>query len=151
LKAKGYAEQTGKLTLAEDSGLCCDALDGAPGVYSSRFSGEGATDADNNEKLLRLLANIPDNCRTGHYMSAVAVSEPGKVIGVVAGAVHGYIGRKMKGHNGFGYDPLFYYPPYGKTFGEVDVKLKHEVSHRAMALKKVRLILENYLNCSKEK
>ena len=110
LKALGYAKQTGLLTLAEDSGLCCDALEGAPGVYSARFAGEGKSDAENNEKLLRLLEKVPVNCRGAHYKSVIAVAEPGRLLGTVGGEVHGVIHPHLAGSGGFGYDPLFFIP-----------------------------------------
>ncbi len=145
LKALGYAAQTGILTLAEDSGLSCDALEGSPGVYSARFSGEGATDESNNAKLLRLLGNMPDNCRSAHYTSVVAIAEPGRVLKLMRGEVHGVIIREPRGNGGFGYDPLFFYPPFGKTFGEVTPEMKHSVSHRAQALKQVKSFFQEYL------
>ena len=141
LKALGYAEQTGLLTLAEDSGLCCDALEGAPGVYSARFAGEGKKDQENNAKLLKLLEKVPDNCRGAHFASAVAVARPGKLVGVVEGKVYGVIGRESRGRFGFGYDPVFYYPPFGKTFGEAAPEMKNSVSHRAQALEKAKALL----------
>ncbi len=146
LKALGYAGQTGMLTLAEDSGLCCDALEGAPGVYSARFAGEKKSDAENNEKLLRLLEGIPVNCRGAHYKSVIAVARPGKLIGTVDGEVHGVIHHSLTGSGGFGYDPLFFYHPYQKTFGEVTPEMKHKVSHRAKAIEKIKKLLEGYLS-----
>lgn len=143
-KALGYAKQTGLLTLAEDSGLCCDALEGAPGVYSARFAGEGKIDRENNLKLLRLLEKVPDNCRGAHFVSAVAVAEPNRVIGVGEGEVHGVISKEIRGTNGFGYDPVFIYPPFGKTFGEVAPEIKNKVSHRAQALEKAKKLLADY-------
>lgn len=145
LKAQGYARQSGLLTLGEDSGLSCDALEGAPGVYSARFAGEPCSDGANNAKLLKLLEKVPDNCRGAHYTSAIALAVPEKVIGVVEAEVHGVIGREMRGSGGFGYDALFFYPPYAKTFGEVSAEMKHRVSHRAQALKKVKKLLLNFL------
>lgn len=145
LKAMGYADQTGSLTLGEDSGLCCDALEGAPGVYSARFAGTGKSDEDNNKKLLRLLEKIPVNCRSAHYKSVIALAEPGKLIGTVEGEVHGVIHSGEVGTEGFGYDPLFFYPPYQKTFGEVSSEMKHRVSHRAKAFDKIKILLGNYL------
>lgn len=141
-KACGYAKQTGLLTLAEDSGLCCDALEGAPGIYSARFSGADKDDHANNLKVLRLLEKMPDNCRGAHYKSAVALANPEKVFGVVSGEVHGFIHKELKGTQGFGYDVLFYYPPFGKTFGEVPAAMKYQVSHRFKALQKARTLLE---------
>ncbi len=142
----GYAKQTGLLTLGEDSGLCCDVLEGAPGVYSARFAGIGKSDADNNQKLLKLLEKIPDNCRQAHYKSVIAIATPEKLIGTVEGEVHGYIYHQLCGTNGFGYDPLFFYAPFGKTFGEVSTEMKHKVSHRAHALAKAKNLLQNYFN-----
>lgn len=145
LKALGYAEQTGIFTLAEDSGLCCDALEGAPGVYSARFAGLDKSDDDNNRKLLRLMEKLPDNCRGARFISTIALAEPGRVIGIVSGEVHGVIFRECRGAHGFGYDPLFYYPPFEKTFGEVPLDRKQQVSHRSRALEKARAILARYL------
>jgi len=145
LKASGYAKQTGFLTLAEDSGLCCDALEGAPGVYSARFAGEGKSDPENNQKVLRLLEGLPDNCRQAHFVSAIALATPEKVVGTVTGEVHGYIALEPRGTNGFGYDPVFFYTPFGKTFGEVFEEMKHRVSHRAKALEKAKALLNDYL------
>lgn len=148
LKALGYAKQTGMLTLGEDSGLCCDALEGAPGVYSARFAGEGKSDSDNNQKLLRLLDGIPVNCRGAHYKSVIALAVPDKLIGSVNGEVHGVIHHSLAGSGGFGYDPLFFYHPYQKTFGEVSPEMKHKVSHRAKAFVKAKALLQQYLSVS---
>lgn len=144
-KALGYATQTGLLTLAEDSGLCCDALEGAPGVYSARFAGSGKGDRENNLKLLRLLEKVPDNCRGAHFKSAVALAEPDRLVGVVEGEVHGIISHEIRGTRGFGYDPVFIYPPFGETFGEVDAERKNKVSHRSQALSKAKILLTGHL------
>jgi len=141
-KASGYAKQTGLLTLAEDSGLCCDALEGAPGIYSARFSGLDKDDHANNLKVLRLLEKMPDNCRGAYFKSAVAIANPQQVFGVVSGQVHGFINKQLCGNQGFGYDVLFYYPPFKKTFGEVPSEMKYQVSHRFKALQKARTMLE---------
>lgn len=145
IKALGYAEQTGMLTLGEDSGLCCRALDGAPGVFSARFSGAGKNDDANNAKLIERLKEVPDNERGAFYESAIAFAEPDKLIGVVKGQVHGFIARELQGAEGFGYDPLFYYPPYRKTFGEVPPVMKHRVSHRGKAFAKAKILLRKYI------
>ncbi len=145
LKAIGYARQSGILTMAEDSGLSCDALEGAPGVYSARFAGEPGHDDANNAKLLKLLEKIPDNCRGAHYTSAIALALPDELIGVVEGEVHGFIGRELRGTNGFGYDPLFFYPSYAKTFGEVSAEMKHRISHRARAFEKAKGLFQSFL------
>jgi len=144
IKASGYAGQTGVLTLGEDSGICCDALDGAPGVFSARFCGEFQGDDANNAKLLEMMKDVPDEKRTAYYESAIALAEPGKLIGVVKGQVQGLITRDLRGNGGFGYDPLFFYPPFRKTFGEVPPEMKHNVSHRGQALRKFRELLGNH-------
>lgn len=145
IKALGYAKQTGLLTLGEDSGICCDALRGAPGIFSARFAGPGKNDDANNQKLLELLQDVPDDQRSAYYESAIALAEPGKLMGVVRGQVHGRVTRELQGTGGFGYDPLFYYPSYQKTFGQIPSEMKHRVSHRGQALNKLRVFLEHYL------
>ena len=145
LKAQGYAAQTQMLTLAEDSGICVDALEGAPGVYSARFAGPDKDDDANNQKILRLLQKVPDNCRGAYYACVIALASPKKLIGTVRGEVRGGISHSLKGDGGFGYDPLFYYPPYQKTFGEVSAEMKHRVSHRAQALNRFKEMFEGYL------
>ncbi len=146
LKAQGYAKQTGILTLGEDSGLSCDALEGAPGIYSARFAGEHRSDQDNNEKLMRLLKTLPDNCRDAHYTSAIALATAQQVITIVEGRVSGSIARESQGTEGFGYDPIFYHLPYKKTFGQVSQEMKQKVSHRAQAFKQLKAFLQNYLS-----
>ncbi len=144
-KAVGLAQQTGLLTLGEDSGLVVDALEGAPGVYSARFAGPEKDDLKNCEKVLRLMEKMPDTCRGGAFISAVAIASPERLLGVVEGEVRGGIAREMRGSVGFGYDPLFLYGPYGgKTFGQVTVEMKHRVSHRAQAVQKARKLLDEY-------
>ncbi len=145
IKALGYAGQTGVLTLGEDSGICCDALKGAPGVFSARFCGESKNDDANNKKLLESMRHVLDEKRSAYYESAIALAEPEKLIGIVRGQVHGLITRELRGNGGFGYDPLFFYPPFQKTFGEVSIEMKHRVSHRSQALGKFRALLEDYL------
>lgn len=144
-KAMGFAKQTGLLTLAEDSGLMVDALEGSPGVYSARFAGPEKDDIKNCQKLLRLMEKLPQNCRGAVFKSVVAVAAPERLIAVTEGEVRGEIAFQMRGANGFGYDPLFIYGPYGgKTFGEVSAAMKHKVSHRARAVLKAREILQAY-------
>ncbi|MCM8775268.1 MAG: RdgB/HAM1 family non-canonical purine NTP pyrophosphatase [Candidatus Omnitrophica bacterium] len=146
LKALGFANQSGLLTLAEDSGLCCDALNGAPGIYSARFAGPSKSDLENNKKLLKLLEDVPDEKRGAHFKSAVAIAKPGRVIGIVEGEVHGRVHREISGTNGFGYDPVFFYPPFQATFGMVSSERKNQVSHRSQALRKARDVLQAYLS-----
>lgn len=143
IKALAAANHTGELAIADDSGLVVDALDGAPGVYSSRFAGEDATDADRNAKLLELLKDVPDEKRTARFVAAVAVAEPGRVIGAAEGKVEGIIAHEPHGTNGFGYDPIFYVPELGKTAAELSSEEKDSISHRGRALRSAKEILKD--------
>ncbi|MFT9496031.1 XTP/dITP diphosphatase [Anaerosolibacter sp.] len=137
-KAKEVMTQTGRIAIADDSGLEVDILENQPGVYSARFSGEGATDQKNNMKLLKMLENIPYEQRTARFVSVISVAFPdGKEI-VVRGECEGIIGFEEKGEHGFGYDPLFIVPQYNKTFSELGPEVKNKVSHRAKALEKLK-------------
>ncbi len=144
-KARAVAEYTGKTALADDSGLSVDALDGAPGVYSARFSGPGADDLKNNRKLLRMMKDVPDGGRGAEFVCVMALAGP-KGSGVkertVKGVVRGRITRGMRGPGGFGYDPLFYYSPKGMTFAEMGPEEKNRVSHRARALMKIKALFK---------
>lgn len=144
-KAMTVAKETGKLTLGDDSGLEVDALHGEPGVLSARFAGPASTDHENNLKLLSLLTHVPENRRTAAFRCAMALASPAGLIGVVEGSCEGRIGLKEEGSNGFGYDPLFIRLEYNKTFAQLDRSVKNRVSHRAKALEKLTLLLENYL------
>jgi XTP/dITP diphosphohydrolase len=142
LKARHYAGRSGRLTVADDSGLSVDALDGGPGLYSSRFCGEGATDADRNRLLLERLKDVPEAERGARFTSAVAVARGGEVLFQAVESVEGRIAPDLRGPNGFGYDPLFLYPPFGRTFGEVPREEKDRVSHRGKAFARLRRFLE---------
>jgi len=144
-KAVRIAAFTKKLTLGEDSGLCVDALDDKPGVYSSRFSGKDKSDLKNNLKLLRLLKGLPLNKRKAYYSCAVAVANKKGLLGVAEGRCCGLIGFELKGHSGFGYDPLFIIPKYKKTFAELGPRIKHKMSHRYRALVRAKKIISDYL------
>lgn len=144
-KAVKIAQTTGKLALGEDSGLCVDALNGAPGVYSARFAGKNKSDAQNNLKLLHLIKDLPLSKRKAHYTCAVALADKHGLIGVVEGKCHGIIGFEEKGRYGFGYDPLFVIPRYQRTFGQLGEKIKHKMSHRYHALEKVKKIIKKYI------
>lgn len=120
--------------LADDSGLCVDALDGAPGVYSARFSGDGHNDAANNAKLIALLSDVPDERRTARFCCCVALARKDRAPIVVQGEVEGTILHTSRGENGFGYDPYFYYAPFNKSFAELSAEEKNAVSHRKRAL-----------------
>jgi XTP/dITP diphosphohydrolase len=128
--------------VADDSGLSVDALDGGPGLYSSRFGGEGASDAERNRLLLERLAGVPESGRGARFTSAVAVARDGEILFQAEESVEGRIAFELRGPNGFGYDPLFYYPPFGCTFGEVPHELKDSVSHRGKAFARLRRFLE---------
>jgi XTP/dITP diphosphohydrolase len=141
LKALEYARRSGHLTVADDSGLSVDALDGGPGLYSSRFGGEGASDLDRNRLLLERLRGVPGERRGASFTSALAVVRDGKVLFQVQESVLGVIAEEMRGTNGFGYDPLFFYPPLGKTFGELLREEKDRVSHRGKAFARLREFL----------
>jgi len=140
-KALFYARRSGCLTLAEDSGLEVRALDGAPGVRSARFSGSQSTDEANNRKTLRLLRGCPWKRRRARFVSLLALAQDGKVLKVVRGVVRGTVAWEEKGPHGFGYDPIFYYHPFRKTFGEIPVEVKNTVSHRGRALAKMAVFL----------
>lgn len=139
LKAKGYAKQTGLLTLADDSGLEVDALNGNPGVYSARF---GTSDDQRNLRLLRELDGVPLEIRTARFRCVMALHDPEKeVTKTVAGMVEGLITQEPTGDNGFGYDPVFYYPPFKATFAQIDKEKKNSISHRGQALEKIKEML----------
>jgi XTP/dITP diphosphohydrolase len=143
LKARHYARLSGRLTVADDSGLSVDALGGGPGLYSARFGGEGASDADRNALLLEKLAHVPTERRQARFTSAVAVARGGEVLFEAEESVEGLIADGLRGSNGFGYDPLFFYPPFGRTFGEIPHEEKDRVSHRGKAFARLRRFLES--------
>jgi len=145
LKAHGYSKQSGLLTLAEDSGICVDALGGAPGIYSARYAGSTKDDNDNIEKVLEEIKEIPEGRRTAHYESAVALASPDGKEEVVLGKVGGELLLKKRGTGGFGYDPIFYYPPFKATFAEIPQKEKNKVSHRFHALELAREKIKTFL------
>ncbi|HEY6552073.1 MAG TPA: RdgB/HAM1 family non-canonical purine NTP pyrophosphatase [Vicinamibacteria bacterium] len=140
-KALHYAGRSGLLTVADDSGISVDALDGEPGLYSSRFGGERATDHDRNQFLLSRLAGVAESQRGARFTSAVVVARGDTVLFEAQETVEGRIASEPRGRNGFGYDPLFFYPPFGKTFGEVAAEDKDRVSHRGKAFARLRAFL----------
>lgn len=138
-KARALAEFSGLLTLADDSGLEVDALGGAPGIFSARYAGEDGNDELNNRKLLRELAQVADEKRTARFVCALALCAPrtqGLQDWTVRDSCEGSIAHAPVGPHGFGYDPLFFFPPFNKTFGEIERDLKATVSHRGKALAK---------------
>lgn len=143
LKARSGCKEGKMPCIADDSGLCVDALDGAPGVYSARFAGEHGNDDKNNEKLLSLLSDVPPEKRTARFVSTVACVFPDGRELVVRGECEGKIGYEKRGENGFGYDPLFYVGE--RTFAEFTPEEKDAVSHRGNALRALCKALPAYL------
>lgn len=132
-KALYYSKYCDGYLFVDDSGLEVDALGGAPGIYSARFAGPDASDAANNRLLLERMQGVQD--RTARFVCVVALGRRGKLIRTFRGEVEGRLVEEPRGTNGFGYDPLFFYPPFGRTFGEAASDLKMKVSHRAQALR----------------
>ena len=143
-KASEVAKHLGQWVIGEDSGLQVDALNGGPGIYSARYSGDGATDEKNNQKLMAELINVPDEKRGAGYLCSVALSSPAGDIRVACeGTCRGRILREANGAGGFGYDPYFLIPEYHLTFGQLSSVVKHRLSHRARAFAKfVPLLLK---------
>ena len=140
-KAVTIAGYTGLLTLADDSGLEVEALGGAPGIFSARFSGKGANDLKNNKKLLRLLKGAPERKRRARFVCAIAIAWEGKILKIIRAAISGYITDSRRGSCGFGYDPVFIPTGYKKTFAQLGPEVKNKISHRAKALLKTKKFL----------
>lgn len=143
-KARARARETGELTLADDSGLEVDHLNGRPGVYSARFAGPRSTDIDNNNKLLSELTGLPVDKRSARFRAVLALVDPdsGEEI-TVDGKCEGYIIDHPQGENGFGYDPVFYLPELDCTMAELPLNKKNQISHRAKGLKGLREVLND--------
>jgi XTP/dITP diphosphohydrolase len=139
-KALYYSQHCDGYLFVDDSGLEVDALGGAPGVYSARFAGPEATDEANNRLLLKRMRGVAD--RTARFVCVVALAESGRLIQTFRGEVEGRLLEEPRGNNGFGYDPLFFYPPFGCAFGEAPLERKMQVSHRGQALRALRAWLE---------
>jgi XTP/dITP diphosphohydrolase len=159
-KALGYAEQTGLWTIADDSGLMVDSLDGAPGVKSARFSllfsphpcGGGLSlndrtllDQKNMQKVLALLKNVPYKKRTARFVCCLCLASPEKILLETQGKLEGFIAEKPAGANGFGYDPIFFVPQFDKTVAQLVSSDKNDISHRSRAVKKLKPQLEKLL------
>ena len=151
-KALGYARATGLWTLADDSGLVVDALGGAPGVNSARFSGDKPKGVDrrvidrrNWEKLLSLMREVPAGKRTARFMCCLCLASPGEVLIETQGSVEGVITTEPAGEGGFGYDPVFFVPSLGKTVAQIGDDEKNAVSHRGNAMRKFKPLLERLL------
>ena len=135
IKAEQYSLRTRRTVLAEDSGLEVDALDGAPGVYSARYGGEGLDDHGRVLKLLEDLQKIPDDQRTARYRAVIAVAKAGKTMATFEGHVDGRIIRDLRGEGGFGYDPVFFHDDLGCTFAQISRAEKQQLSHRGAAIR----------------
>jgi XTP/dITP diphosphohydrolase len=144
-KARAAATATGLIAVADDSGIEVDALGGRPGVLSARFGGEGLDDEGRNDEMLRALAGVPPARRTARYRCLIAACAPDGREAVVDGVAEGVLLEARRGTGGFGYDPLFYYPPLAATFAEISAQAKHAVSHRGLALARIRPILSDWL------
>jgi XTP/dITP diphosphohydrolase len=141
LKARAAAHATGALSLGDDSGIEVDALDGAPGLYSARFGGSGLDDAGRYRLLLERLRGVPPARRTARFRCVIALVAPDGGERIVEGAVEGFIADAPRGAGGFGYDPVFVYPPLGRTFGELPTETKQGVDHRGAAVRAARALL----------
>jgi XTP/dITP diphosphohydrolase len=141
IKARAAARATGALALGDDSGLEVDALGGEPGLYSARFGGPGLDDAGRYTLLLERLRGVPLARRAARFRCVIAVVDPGGREQVVEGTVDGVISEAPRGRGGFGYDPVFLYPPLGRTFGELTSAEKHRVDHRGAAVRAARALL----------
>lgn len=142
-KARHVANSTGKLTLADDSGLEVDALGGKPGVLSARYAGEKATDDEKNKKLLDALNGLPLERRGASFRCVFALVEPSGHEVIIEEACRGVIAPERRGDRGFGYDPLFFFPPLQRTFAELTAEEKNVFSHRGKALRRLREILKH--------
>ncbi len=137
IKASTLCKHTGLIAIADDSGLAVDCLNGAPGVYSARYAGEDADDTANNQKLLSELKKHPDTPHTARFVCVICVCRPDGETLYVSGESVGEIINEYRGSGRFGYDPIFYYPPLGKTFAEMTEDEKNSVSHRGKAIEKL--------------
>jgi len=141
VKARAAAELTGALALGDDSGLEVDALGGAPGLYTARFGGPGLDDRGRWSLLLDRLRDVPPARRTARFRCVIALAGPAHAEKVVEGVAEGLIAEAPRGSGGFGYDPVFFYPPLGRTFAELSDEEKARVSHRGRALEAARRVL----------
>jgi XTP/dITP diphosphohydrolase len=138
IKVKEIMKLTNDIVMADDSGLEIDYLNGAPGVYSSRFEGENTPYDIKNNKILSMLEGVPDEKRTARFVCVIAAGFPNGEIITTKGTIEGRIGYEIKGENGFGYDPIFYVPEYNMTTAQMSPQLKNQISHRAKALNQMK-------------
>jgi len=150
-KAVQQAVHLDRWVIAEDSGLSVDALDGAPGIYSARFSGDGATDESNNRLMLEKLSGVPLEKRTAFYTCHIVLSDPkGNILSRTEATCRGIIGETPRGEHGFGYDPLFIIPEYHLTFGQLGTSVKSMFSHRAKATRRFVATVKQLLRTQPE-
>jgi len=148
LKAITFAKSSQLITIADDSGLEVDALNGEPGIHSARFAGKDATDADKISILLAKLSGIPWEKRTAHFRCVIAIVTPEGQLELCHGECHGMIAFEPKGESGFGYDPAFYLPEMGKTMAELPLEIKNKISHRGQAAQKAQQVLQRLYTLS---
>ena len=138
LKAEGYGQLGGLITIADDSGIEVDALGGAPGIYSARYGGEGLTDLDRNNLLLKDVEKVPEQELTARFRCVVALWIPEDKTVTFEGKIEGMLIRVSSGNNGFGYDPIFFYEPMNKTLADIGPEEKEKISHRGFAVRMAR-------------
>ncbi len=144
IKAIAAAEHTGQMCLADDSGIVVDALGGRPGVYSSRYAGDNASDEERVRKLLAEMKGVPYDMRSARFVAAVAIALPGRLVAVTEGKCEGIIACKPRGENGFGYDPIFIPQGMNQTMAELPSEVKNEISHRGRAIRLAKKVLISY-------
>ncbi len=149
-KASRIAKHTGRLTLADDTGLEVDALGGRPGVYAARYAGEHATYEDNCRKLLKELDGVPTDKRTARFLTVVALADQSGSVETVEGVLQGAIATACSGIDGFGYDPVFLVPEQGKTLAQMTLEEKNQISHRGRALTKAKDVLQRKIQQTRE-
>lgn len=145
LKGEAYSAETGLITLADDSGLEVDALDGKPGVYTARYGGPGLTHKERYELLLQNLVGVPWEQRTARFRCVIVVCDRGKLIGTAEGICEGMIATEAAGEGGFGYDPVFFLPDRGKTMAQLPQGEKHKISHRGRAVRRIEPVLRGVI------
>jgi XTP/dITP diphosphohydrolase len=144
-KALHYSRSTGELVMADDSGLIVPALGGAPGVQSARYAGANASDADRVAKLLDAMRGLDGDARNAHFVCVIAIAQRGAPLAIISALVEGRLLDRSQGAAGFGYDPIFFFPPLRKTFAEISREEKNLYSHRGVAFRKTMEFLANDL------
>ncbi|MCL0078199.1 XTP/dITP diphosphatase [Dehalococcoidia bacterium] len=142
IKAMAYAKAANLVAIADDSGIEVDALNGEPGVLSARYAGEGASDRQRADHLLANIAGVPWEKRSARFRCVIAIATPEGEVELCSGECRGFIALEGRGENGFGYDPIFYLPEFGRTMAELNFEEKNRVSHRGKAAREARLVLE---------